>query len=74
VAKPNPHATDVIPVTLPTPTLNDAEALMDPAVALIETVPDVPLVANPLVLIAATGVDDDDQVTEFVRFCVLPSE
>jgi hypothetical protein len=54
LAKPDPQATDVIPVTLPMPTLNDADELMGATAALIVTAPDVPLLASPLLLIAAT--------------------
>lgn len=55
-------------VTLPTPTLSEAEALMDPSPALIVTVPAVPLLLNPALVIVATEVIDEVHVTEFVRF------
>ena len=72
-AKPEVQDTDVMPVTLPTPTLSDAEALIVPSPALIVTVPAFPLLVNPELVIVATEVEDEVHVTEFVRFCVLPS-
>jgi hypothetical protein len=41
--------------------------------ALIVTVPDLSAVAAPLDVIVATVGSDDVQVTELVRFLVLPS-
>lgn len=63
----------MIPVTLPTPTLSTADALIDPSAAPIVTVPAIPPLANPLALIVATELADEFHTTEFVRFCVLPS-
>ena len=42
-------------------------------VALMLVVPVLPPVAKPDALTVATAEFEDDQVTEFVRFCVLPS-
>jgi len=72
-ANPEPHATGVIPVTFPRPTLSAVKELITPSAAPIEAVPEVPLLANPLLLIAATELEEEVHVTEFVRFCVLPS-
>jgi hypothetical protein len=46
---------------------------MEPEVALMFVLPCSRVVANPVLLIVATVCCDDCQVTEFVRFCWLPS-
>jgi len=53
-------------------TVSVADPLIVPEVAVIVVDPGTMVVANPLLLIVATDVDDDDQVTLFVRFCVVP--
>ncbi len=47
---------------------------MVPDVAVIFAVPGMRVLARPAVLIVATVVVSDDQVTELVMFCVLLSE
>jgi hypothetical protein len=54
-------------------TVRVQELLIDPEAALIVAVPPPTPVASPLPLIAATAALEELQVTEFVRFCVLPS-
>ena len=44
-----------------------------PCAALMFVVPAPAAVAKPDALTVATTEFEDDQVTEFVRFCVLPS-
>jgi hypothetical protein len=54
-------------------TVNMAEPLIVPEVAVIVAVPGATLVANPVwVLIVATEVFDDVQLAVVVRFCVVP--
>lgn len=64
---------EATPETLPTPTLSEPEALIDPELAEIVAVPALPLLANPVLPIVATEIGDDVQMTEFVRIWVLPS-
>ena len=47
--------------------------VIPPCAALIVPVPVPAPVAKPDALIAATAEFDEDHVTEFVRFCVVPS-
>ncbi len=55
------------------PTLKDADALNAPVVAVIVVDPWLTLVANPALVTVATAGDREFQVTDEVRFCVLPS-
>lgn len=55
------------------PTLSVAEAVMEPEVAVMVAVPTPVPVANPLLAMVATVAEDELQVTELVRVCVLPS-
>ena len=48
-------------------------ALTEPDAAVIVLMPSPMLVAKPALETVATLVADDIHVTEFVRFCVLPS-
>jgi hypothetical protein len=48
-------------------------ALTGPDAAVIVLAPSPMLVASPALETVATLVADDVHVTEFVRFCVLPS-
>src|SRR5450755_1864984 len=52
--------------------VNVVEPLTVPDVALISVCPAPVALATPVVLIDATPVADELQVTEFVRFAVLP--
>jgi hypothetical protein len=49
------------------------EPLIEPDCAVIVEVPGVNIVAMPELLMVATAVDEELQVTELVKFCVLPS-
>jgi len=49
------------------------EPLTLPRTALIVLLPGATLVAKPPTLMVATFFEEEVQVTEFVRFCVLPS-
>ena len=54
-------------------TVNVAEPLIVPEVAMIVALPGVTLVASPVwVLTVATEVFDEVQVAVVVRFCVVP--
>jgi hypothetical protein len=46
---------------------------MEPEVAVMVAVPTPVPVANPLLAMVATVAEDELQVTELVRVCVLPS-
>jgi len=54
-------------------TVNAAEPLIVPDVAVIVVPPCAMLVASPLALTVAVGEDDDIHVAVLVRSCVLPS-
>jgi hypothetical protein len=54
-------------------TVRFVEAVIEPDVACMVVVPTPTLVANPLLLIVATVVIVEAQLTEEVRFSVLPS-
>lgn len=60
--------TNVAPLTI-----NVVEPATEPDVAVIVTVPSATVVANPVLLMVATVRSPADQVTEFVRSCVLLS-
>ena len=49
------------------------DALMLPDAALIVVLPEAIIVANPAELIVATAAVEDDQMTELVTSCMLPS-
>jgi hypothetical protein len=53
-------------------TVNTAEPLIVPEVAVVVALPCVRLVARPLLAIVATAVFDDVQLAVVVRFCVVP--
>jgi len=54
-------------------TVNVAEPLIVPEVAVIVAVPGATLVANPVwILTVATEVFDEVQLAVVVRFCVVP--
>ncbi len=73
-----PAATDAvagvtaIEVSTAAVTVNAAEPLIVPDVALIVAVPWATLVANPPLLTVAMAVAEEVQVTELVRFWVVP--
>ena len=54
-------------------TVRPVDPLIEPEVAEIVALPTPAPVANPVPLIVATAVLDEPQLTELVRFCVLPS-
>jgi len=54
------------------PTVSVAEPATVPKVAVIEALPTASPLANPPAPTPATDDDDELQVTELVRFCVLP--
>ena len=54
-------------------TVRRVEPWIEPESAWIVVPPWLTLLANPLLLMEATPVADELQVTEPVRFCVLPS-
>jgi hypothetical protein len=62
-----------MPVKTAAVTVRIAELLTDPNDAVIVLWPGANPVASPLELIAATEDVREPQVTEAVRFCVLPS-
>ena len=53
-------------------TVSVAEPVMEPDVAWIVLLPAVTPAARPELAMVATAVDDEVQVAEVVRFCVLP--
>jgi hypothetical protein len=53
------------------PTVNAAEPLMAPEVAVMVALPCATDEASPALLMVATDVADELQVTDEVRFCVL---
>jgi hypothetical protein len=53
-------------------TVNVAEPLIVPDLAVMVAVPGATLVANPPLLTVATPVADEDHCTVLLRFCVLP--
>ena len=53
-------------------TVNLAELLMVPELAVMVAVPAATLVANPLLLTVVTAVDEDVQEAVLVRFWVVP--
>jgi hypothetical protein len=55
------------------PTINVAEAVIDPELAVIVDEPTPSPVASPPLTIVATDVEDEFQLTALVRSCVLPS-
>src|SRR5437773_1574570 len=57
----------------PAVTASVVEPLMAPDAASMVVDPSPTAFARPLLLIAATPVAEEIQVTELVRFCVLPS-
>ena len=73
-----PAATDAlagvmeIEVSTGAVTVNAAEPLIVPEVAVIVVAPCALLVASPPPLTVAIDVAEELQVTELVRFCVLP--
>jgi hypothetical protein len=54
-------------------TVSCAEPLTAPAVAVIVVWPAPRLFATPVELMVATDADEDVQLTDAVRFCVVPS-
>ena len=54
-------------------TVSVVEPLIEPDSAVMVVVPGVDVVAKPELLIFATVVDDELQVAEAVKFCVLES-
>jgi hypothetical protein len=54
------------------PTVSAAEPLMVPEVAVIVVLPCARDKANPALPMLATVAEDEVQVTDDVRFCVLP--
>jgi hypothetical protein len=54
------------------PTVNAAEPLIVPEVAVIVALPCATDKARPALLTVATVVEDELQVTDEVRLCVLP--
>jgi hypothetical protein len=52
-------------------TVNVAEPLIVPEVAVIVEVPGAILVANPLLLTVAIALADELQLTVLVKFCVV---
>jgi hypothetical protein len=61
------------PVKTAAVTVITTEFVTDPDTAVIVVWPAEDEVARPLPLIVATACVEELQVTEFVRFCVLPS-
>ena len=55
-------------------TVNTVDPLIVPEVAVIVEVPAATEVANPAALMVAALVAEEDQVTEEVRFAVVPLE
>jgi hypothetical protein len=53
--------------------VSKVEPLIDPTVALIVVVPSATSVASPSLTMVATPGFEELQVTELVKFCVLPS-
>ena len=53
-------------------TVNAAEPLMAPDLAVMVALPEVTVVASPALLIVATAAFDEVQVAVLVRFCVVP--
>ncbi len=53
-------------------TVNVAEPLIFPEVAVIVAIPGAAPVASPLLLMVATEVADELHVAELVKFCVVP--
>jgi hypothetical protein len=74
----SPAATEVvagataIEVRTAAVTVNVAEPLIVPDVALMVALPGPTPVANPLLLTVAAEVFDEVQVAVLVRFCVVP--
>jgi hypothetical protein len=56
------------------PTASAADAVMAPAVAVIDEFPTPMPVANPTLFTPATDGSEEAQVTRLVRSCMLPSE
>ena len=54
-------------------TVSPVEPLIAPEVAEMVALPVPAPVARPLLLIVATALFEEPQVTELVKFCVLPS-
>ena len=54
-------------------TVNAAEPLIVPDVAVIVVAPCATLVASPLLLTVAVAEEDDIHVAVLVRFCAVPS-
>jgi hypothetical protein len=54
-------------------TVSTAGVVIEPEVAVMFAVPTPVPVAKPLLAIVATMLEDELQLTELVRFCVLPS-
>jgi hypothetical protein len=55
-------------------TVSVVEPEIEPELAVMDVLPTAIPVANPAVLIVATPVAEEAQLTELVMFCVLPSE
>ena len=55
-------------------TVKEVDPLIVPEVAVIVEVPAATAVANPAALMVATLVSEEVQVTELVRFAVVPFE
>ena len=60
-------------VSVDGPTVRVAEPEMEPKLAVIVVVPPTRVVAKPVVLIEATDVFEETQLTSFVRSRALPS-
>jgi hypothetical protein len=54
-------------------TLRSAEAVIDPETAVMVALPMASAVANPVLVTLATSGEEEFQLMELVRFCVLPS-
>jgi hypothetical protein len=54
------------------PTVSPVEPVIEPSSASIVAVPVATPVARPAPVIVATDVAEESQVTELVKFCVLP--
>jgi hypothetical protein len=72
-AKPRGQVTSATAETLPFPTSSDADAFIDPVLAVMVAVPATMLLANPVPPMVATDVIDEVQLTDEVRSWVLPS-
>ncbi len=55
------------------PTFSVVELLTEPEVAVMVAAPTPAPLANPVTAMVATAVEEELQLTELVRSCVLPS-